>query len=42
VENQVKILILIFIDQMLEGFGLDNLTNVTMEDLMIGGGMPRK
>jgi len=27
---------------MLEGFGLDNLTNVTMEDLMIGGGMPRK
>jgi hypothetical protein len=33
---------LIFIDQMLEGFGLDNLTNVTMEALMIGGGMPRK
>jgi hypothetical protein len=27
---------------MLEGFGLDNLTNVTMEALMIGGGMPRK
>jgi len=27
---------------MLEGFGLDNLTNVIMEALMIGGGMPGK
>lgn len=27
---------------MLEGFGIDNLTNVIMDALMIGGGMPRK
>lgn len=27
---------------MVEGFGIDNLTNVIMEALMIGGGMPRK
>jgi hypothetical protein len=27
---------------MLEGFGLDNLTNVIMEDLMIGGGHAKK
>jgi hypothetical protein len=25
----------------LEGFGCDNLTKVIMEDLMIGGGLPR-
>jgi len=27
---------------MLEGFEIDNLTNVIIEALMIGGGMPRK
>jgi hypothetical protein len=27
---------------MLEGFGIDNLTNVIMEALMTGGGMLRK
>jgi hypothetical protein len=41
VENWVKIPILIFIDQMLEGFGIDSLTNVIMEALVIGGGMPK-
>jgi hypothetical protein len=41
VENWVRILILISIDGLLEGFGFKNLTKMTMEALTIRGGMPR-
>jgi hypothetical protein len=40
-QNWVRILILIFLDQIVEGSGSDNLTKVTMEALMIDGGVPK-
>jgi hypothetical protein len=38
VQNWVRILVLIFLDKMLEGLDSDNLTKVIMEALTIGGG----
>jgi hypothetical protein len=41
VQNWVRIPILIFLDKMFEGLGIDNLTKVIMEALTIGGGVFR-
>jgi len=41
VENWVRILILISLDHVLEGFRSDNLTKVMIEALTIAGDMPR-
>jgi hypothetical protein len=40
-QNYVRIPILISLDRMVEKLGIDNLTKVIMEALMIGGGFPR-
>jgi hypothetical protein len=39
--NYVRIPKFISLNWVLEGFGCDNLINVIMEALMIGGGLPR-
>ncbi len=41
VRNQVKILIFIYLNIVLESLGSDNLTKVIMEALTIGGRLPR-
>jgi hypothetical protein len=40
IQNWVRISILIYLDQVIEGLGNDNLTKVIMEALMVGGGVP--
>jgi hypothetical protein len=39
--NWVRILILICLDQVVEGLRSDNMTKVIMEALIIGGGVPK-
>ncbi len=41
VDNWVRIPIFISLDKVLEGSDSDNLTEVKMEMLIIGGGFPR-
>ncbi len=40
-QNWVRILVLIYLDQVIEGSKSDNLTKVIMEALMIGDGVVR-
>jgi len=41
VHNQVRILIFIFLECVLEGSRNDNPTKVILEALMFGGGLPK-